>query len=207
MGETDTKQKILDASLLLFNEKGISNVRLQQIADETGISVGNLAYHYNTKEIIAESLITHVTALLRNTLRSHGKQASLTEVDLFFKKFYKLSARYLFFSYDILEIKRNFPASYELVQPIANKVRLQLEKRFDVCLQQQLLQKGINSKHIASNTILLMFFMPTERQLNGIGIVSESQYCRRLWSYLMVYFTTKGKKEYRLLIEPGLIRK
>ena len=207
MGELDTKQKILNASLLLFNEKGISNVRLQQIADETGISVGNLAYHYNTKEIIAESLITQVTVSLRNTLRSHGTKASLTELDLFFKKFYKLSARYLFFSYDILEIKRNFPASYELVQPIANKVRLQLEKRFELCLQQQLLQKEINSRHIAANTMLLMFFMPTERQLNGQGVVSESQYRRRLWNYIMVYFTPKGKKEYRLLIETGLTTK
>ncbi|MEO7308888.1 MAG: TetR family transcriptional regulator [Chitinophagaceae bacterium] len=43
MATADTKQKILNASLHLFNENGISNTRLQQIADETGISVGNLA--------------------------------------------------------------------------------------------------------------------------------------------------------------------
>ena len=207
MGELDTKQKILDASLLLFNENGISNVRLQHIADKTGISVGNLAYHYNTKEAIAESLISNIIVALRNALRSHGKQGSLTEVDHFFKKFYKLSARYLFFSYDILEIKRNFPDSYYLLQPIANKVKLELEKHFERCFQQQLLQKGINIKHIAANTMLLMFFMPTESQLNGKGTASENQYRRRLWNYIMVYFTPKGKKEYRLLLEPGLIRK
>ena len=47
MDATGTKQKILDTSLELFNKNGISNVRLQQIADETGISLGNLAYHFN----------------------------------------------------------------------------------------------------------------------------------------------------------------
>lgn len=39
MTAKDTKRKILHASLQLFNENGIVNVRLQQIADETGISV------------------------------------------------------------------------------------------------------------------------------------------------------------------------
>jgi len=41
-----TKQKILKQSLQLFNELGISNVSLRDIADEAGISVGNLQYHF-----------------------------------------------------------------------------------------------------------------------------------------------------------------
>jgi AcrR family transcriptional regulator len=69
MALPDTKQKILDASLQLFNEYGVSNVRLQQIADETGISVGNLAYHFNNKEAITESLIANVTTSLQELLR------------------------------------------------------------------------------------------------------------------------------------------
>ncbi|MEL7123903.1 MAG: TetR/AcrR family transcriptional regulator, partial [Bacteroidota bacterium] len=47
-----TKQKILDAALKLFNQDGIVNVRLQHIADEAFVSVGNLAYHYSNKESI-----------------------------------------------------------------------------------------------------------------------------------------------------------
>jgi AcrR family transcriptional regulator len=60
MAAPDTKQKILDSSLQLFNDNGISNTRLQQIADESGISVGNLAYHFSNKEAITESLIANV---------------------------------------------------------------------------------------------------------------------------------------------------
>ena len=47
MSDPTTKQKIVHASIKLFNENGVANVRLQQIADEIGISVGNLAYHFN----------------------------------------------------------------------------------------------------------------------------------------------------------------
>ena len=51
-----TKQKILNSSINLFNKKGLVNVRLQQIADESGISVGNLAYHYYSKKAIIQAI-------------------------------------------------------------------------------------------------------------------------------------------------------
>jgi len=202
MAVPDTKQKILDASLQLFNEYGISNVRLQQIADETGISVGNLAYHFTNKEAITESLITNVITSLQDLLRQYGKYASLSDLDFFFKEFYRLCTQYQFFNFDILEIKRNFPASYELLQPLFNKVKLQLERRFDLCLQQRLLQKDANIKNIASNTWLLMFFMHAEGQVNGKNTTSENGYRRRLWDYVMLYFTGKGSAEYSSSIEP-----
>lgn len=202
MALPDTKQKILDASLQLFNEYGISNVRLQQIADETGISVGNLAYHFNNKEAITESLIANVTTDLQELLRQYGKYSSLSDLDYFFKEFYQLCNQYQFFNFDILEIKRTFPASYDQLQPLFNKIKLQLERRFDLCLQQGLLQKSTNIKYIASNTWLLMFFIPSEGQINGKPPGSINVYRRRLWDYLLPYLTGKGNTEYSSAIEP-----
>ncbi|MEM9829512.1 MAG: TetR/AcrR family transcriptional regulator [Bacteroidota bacterium] len=51
-----TQQKILEASLQLFNDRGISTVSLRDIADEVGISVGNLQYHFKKREDIIEAL-------------------------------------------------------------------------------------------------------------------------------------------------------
>jgi AcrR family transcriptional regulator len=204
MAAPDTKQKILDASLMLFNENGISNVRLQQIADEAGISVGNLAYHFNNKEAITESLITNVITALQDLLRHYGKYASLNDLDFFFKEFYRLCTQFRVSNFDILEIKRNFPASYESLQPLFNKVKLQLERRFDLYMQQRLLQKEANIKNMVSNMWLLLFFMPAEGQLDGKNTISENQYRRRLWDYLILYFTVKGSAEYSSVIEPEL---
>src|SRR5664279_4300864 len=127
MALPDTKQKILDASVLLFNEYGISNVRLQQIADETGISVGNLAYHFNNKEAITETLIANVISGLEDLLKDYGKYSSFNDLDFFFKEYYRFTTRYRFFNFDFLEIKRNFTSSYSSLQPIFNKIKLQLE--------------------------------------------------------------------------------
>ncbi len=51
-----TKQKILIKSLELFNYNGISKTSLRTIADEVGISVGNLQYHFKKREDIIEAL-------------------------------------------------------------------------------------------------------------------------------------------------------
>lgn len=202
MGITDTKQKILDASLQLFNENGINNVRLQQIADETGISVGNLAYHFNNKEAIAESLIANVIVSLQELLKQYGKYEPLNDLDFFFKEFYRLCTEFRFFNFDILEIKRNFPASYESLSPLFNKVKLQLERRFELLVQQRLLQKEANIKYITGNTWLFMFFIPAEGQLNGKPLNSENLYRRRLWDYITLYFTAKGNTEFSSTVEP-----
>lgn len=44
-----TKEKILTASLRLFNENGYDAVTTARISEEVGISEGNLWYHFRTK--------------------------------------------------------------------------------------------------------------------------------------------------------------
>jgi AcrR family transcriptional regulator len=51
-----TKLKILKNSLELFNEKGVYNCTLRMIATESGMSQGNLTYHFKNKKEIIELL-------------------------------------------------------------------------------------------------------------------------------------------------------
>ena len=45
-----TRDRILECALLLFNQKGEPNVSTMEVANEMGISPGNLYYHFHGKE-------------------------------------------------------------------------------------------------------------------------------------------------------------
>ncbi len=57
-----TKDRILIASLRLFNENGYDTVTTARIAEEVGISEGNLWYHFRTKKDLVQA---HQHSLIR----------------------------------------------------------------------------------------------------------------------------------------------
>lgn len=53
----NTKEKILDAALTLFSEKGYANVFVGDIADRVGIKAPSLYKHYKNKKAIFDAII------------------------------------------------------------------------------------------------------------------------------------------------------
>jgi len=64
-----TPQRILEASIKLFNEQGFQNVPAMKIATHLGMSPGNLAYHFKSKNDIVLAVFPQLEAEIRTVLR------------------------------------------------------------------------------------------------------------------------------------------
>lgn len=51
-----TKQRICEAALLLFQEKGYNHVSLREIAEKAGTTIGNLTHHFPNKGFLLVTL-------------------------------------------------------------------------------------------------------------------------------------------------------
>src|ERR1700733_6307156 len=64
MEQPDTRTRIQNVALRLFNDNGYEATSLREIADEIGVTKAALYYHFKTKEEIVTSLIDDRVARL-----------------------------------------------------------------------------------------------------------------------------------------------
>jgi len=84
LAKKNTKELILETSLVLFNRLGEPNVTTNLIADETCISPGNLYYHFNSKQDIVLELFKRF-AVQFEPLLDVPAELSLHAQDLWFQ--------------------------------------------------------------------------------------------------------------------------
>ena len=105
-----TKQSIIEGSIRLFNIHGYSNVSLQQIARELGLSAGNLTYHFPKKEDLMEEIYDYFVAELNKITSGYKSFVDLKGIDLQLRGFYSFQQRFKFFYLDLLEFERDNPS-------------------------------------------------------------------------------------------------
>ena len=100
-----TRQRILDASLALFNSQGEPNVTTNHIADELEISPGNLYYHFRNKDDIIEHLFQRFEERMDLALAvPDGREVTLEDVWLQLHLVFECIWNFRFLYRDIINI-------------------------------------------------------------------------------------------------------
>ena len=115
-----SKEKILNAALLLYNEQGIRNITTRHIAASIGMSGGNLHYHFKHTEDIIRALFDEL-ALAYDGLMANAQSVpfDLKAITFLAEASFKLVNKYRFIFINFVEIGKWMPeirdAYYQLI--------------------------------------------------------------------------------------------
>ena len=100
-----TRERILETSLAMFNAQGEPNVTTNHIADELGISPGNLYYHFRSKDDIVEHLFARYEASVGDALLlPDGRAPNLEDIWLQLHLVFESLWGYRFLYRDLVDI-------------------------------------------------------------------------------------------------------
>lgn len=205
----NTKQRILDAALRLFNEEGYVNVRLAQIAGQADMSVGNMAYHYPHKAEILESIYEELLAEQRQLLAEINLAPLFENFDYFLRATYKLHKKYIFFYLDTLELIRISEELKKAHQEHVRWQRMQLELLLQFNRARGVIDWKANSENpqrLARHLRHVMDSWHSLQLIEGEPADDFEVYRSCCWSALQPYFTDMGWREYGNLRETWQIK-
>jgi AcrR family transcriptional regulator len=120
-----TRERILEASLRLFNDFGEPNVTTTVIADDLNISPGNLYYHFHSKDEIVNALFAEFEREIGETLALPSRRApNVEDMWLFLHLLFEGIWKYRFFYRDLDDLlSRNRLLEVRFKQILALKVK------------------------------------------------------------------------------------
>lgn len=199
-----TKEKILSAALKCFNADGMVNVRLQHIADESGKSVGNLAYHFPNKQAIVLGLYKKLETEQIELLHEFRIVPLFDNIDRLLETVFQHQQTYRFFYLDTLEVTRAFP-----------EVQAEYQKHIETEVQQwlQILEfntsRGVMSPEPrpGCHTGLALQLWATsthymaQEMVRAAALPGLQAYKTAVWNLLIPLFTKLGHQEYEQMLQ------
>lgn len=198
---SSTVHKILAAALACFNRQGYANVRLQHIADEARMSIGNMTYHFRTKDDIVRALWAHLEREQRASLDAFRVLPLFEDLERLMEHVFDLQARHAFLYLDTLEVMRAFP---DLQTAYAQHLSWQIQQlgwaldfnRARGALEGHLLEGG-RSLSLAKQFWSTANTWPYSQSVAGLPMGDYEDFRNLLWNLLFPYLTDMGQQELR----------
>ncbi len=212
-GKIDTKQRIMETAITLFNKDGVQSITSRHIAKEMGISNGNLDYHFRNKEALLLAIYEQMRAEMSDSYRATdtvGK--SFEQIHRLLVHLESFQYKFRFFNLDVLVISRTYPQINRLL-----KHTIQIRKEQMADMLQQAIADGFFIQETEENIrqLLLSIRIIITFWLSHEELASDSSSKKRntgmskhIWQLLIPYMTEKGKVMYNNLVENAdLIKK
>jgi len=201
----NTKERIINTALKLFNQDGVVKTTTRKIAEEMGIRHGNLTYHYLKKEQMIEVLYDRMFGEMEERIQAPTK-VSLQFLQNLLTFYYQFQYRYRFFFLDIVEITRLYP---EIAQRHLNTQKKRVSETrilLEMCVKESLLEperRPGSYDRIAQMIWFINTFWMSQQWVFGQQPTPKDAQAtlQMIWQLLMPYFTDKAWVEYENLTQ------
>ncbi|MDM0041446.1 TetR/AcrR family transcriptional regulator [Variovorax sp. J22G21] len=109
MASSNTRERILQTSLALFNAQGLPSVSTHRIAAEMGISTGNLHYHFKAKRLIVEWLFRRFEEKLSTLSEAAGSVRAIDDLWVALHLGFEAVNEYRFVYRDMAHLESEYP--------------------------------------------------------------------------------------------------
>ncbi|WP_321468542.1 TetR/AcrR family transcriptional regulator [Halarcobacter sp.] len=174
-----TKEKILETSLNLFNEKGCINTSTRHIASELNISVGNLYYYFKNKEVILiEIFLQYIENIFSQIEKQNFQKDEIFLLKDFLINCLEADTKYRFLHQELNLLMITFPKFKEVMQ---------IELKKEIELISKLVQHQIKFGYIKKmSEDKILFFV------SNSWIIATNSYS--FWDLLNKDKSDNGKK-------------
>lgn len=204
-----TKHKILIKSLDLFNDCGISNVSLRDIANKSGISVGNLQYHFKKREDIIEALYFQLVEKIDSIyfIKTDDLLQSFLNISV---DIFTILYEYHFFLLDFITITRRNKKIKKHYSELSKRREIEFIKVVDVLIKnglfrEELLKNEYHSLFKRIEVISNFWFSSILIQADVLSKESIEQYSFLISQSIYPYLTNEAKKQYAAIFPSQLV--
>lgn len=209
MKKIKTRDRILDASLSLFNGLGEPNVTTLLISDELDISPGNLYYHFKSKGDIVSELFDHYEAEMNDLLAvPEDTDISLDQMGFFLHLLFESVARYRFLYQDLVNVLSRYDALQNRFRRILNRKQQAFGRLCDSFRRQGMMDIGEaqleSLREQLTLTICYWSSFDSLSHLDNRDAVDPGRGVYQMLNLLMPYFTGPDREELAMISQDYL---
>lgn len=198
----NTPLRILNAARELFNEQGVPTTPLRQIAAKAGMTIGNLTYHFPSRDLITEALFLEMEEQRRSLLSSVKQAPTFEHIHATILPILQLNQKYRFFFAEPMEVQRHYPELSALQQRYIKKHIAYIRSMLDYSV-------GVGNvqpepfpeayQHLAERVWMMLHFWMLQESVRGRSVHKPEAARQAMWEMVYPHFTEKGRKKYSAL--------
>jgi len=169
MTKQETKEKIVDTAIDLFNAKGSTKTSTRHIADAMGISVGNLYYYFKNKEEIIRRIFERMIVDYDGAMKVEVIEGKLIDYEKLFTMVFSYHWKYRFFKKEFISLfhkDKVLGGMYRAVQgQKIREIEMLIRSQIELGMTQELDEKTL--KALVHNSWILSSYWVTFLEIAG----------------------------------------